>query len=69
MKAMRPITIYHRANSVALADLLRRATQYRQRQGEAALRELLREFAGCDVSARVPPERRADVIAAIEARL
>jgi len=60
---------YHRSGTVALADILRAAAIFSQRHGEVALRKLLMEKAGVEISAHVAPDKRAAVLEAMNTSL
>lgn|SRR5215471_9688935 len=48
-----------------VAALMRAASEYRLRHGDLEYRALLRRTAGVELTARVSPEKRADVLAAL----
>jgi hypothetical protein len=49
-----------------LPDLIRAATVYRERRGDAALRALLEREAAVSLTVRVPMAKRAAVIASLQ---
>jgi len=55
--------------SVTLAALLSAATRFRDRHGDLALRQLLRERCGVEVSSHVPADQRAMVIATLDSEM